>query len=60
MIKIRKSVIITNGLEAKTNTHKKVVKGAELPCKTPDGMFDEDYIPNDLGYVLKKVNEYYG
>lgn len=41
-------------------THKKVVKGAELPCKTPDGMFDEDYIPNDLGYVLKKVNEYYG
>lgn len=41
-------------------THKKVVKGAELPCKTPDGMFDEDYIPNDLGYVLEKVNEYYG
>lgn len=41
-------------------THKKVIKGAELPCKTPDGMFDEDYIPNDLGYVLKKVNEYYG
>lgn len=40
-------------------THKKVVKGAELPCKTPDGMFEEDYIPNDLNLVLKKVKSYY-
>lgn len=41
-------------------THKKIIKNAQIPCKSPDGMFDEDYIPNDLSYVLKKVNEYYG
>ena len=40
-------------------THKKVVKGAELPCKTPDGMFEEDYIPNDLNLVVEKVKSYY-
>lgn len=28
-------------------------------CKTPAGMFKEDLIPNDMGYVLKKMNEYY-
>ena len=32
----------------------------EIPAKTPDEMFDEDFIPNDLGYVVKKMNEYYG
>ena len=30
----------------------------ELPAKSPIGMFTELYIPNDLGYVLKKINEY--
>jgi hypothetical protein len=40
-------------------THKKVVTGIELPCKTPDGMFEEDFIPNDLGIVIKAMNEYY-
>lgn len=27
--------------------------------KTPYGMFKELYIPNDLGYVINKINEYY-
>ena len=41
-------------------THKMKVNGVELPCKTPDGMFKEDFIPNDLGAVVKAMNEYYG
>lgn len=31
----------------------------EIPAKSPDGMFDEDFIANDLGYVVTKMNEYY-
>ena len=31
----------------------------EIPAKTPEGMFEEDFIPNDLGYVVNKMNEYY-
>ena len=41
-------------------THKMRVGGVELPCKTPEGMFDDDFIPNDLQYVVDKMNEYYG
>lgn len=41
-------------------THKMKLNGIELPCKTPDGMFEEDFIPNDLGMVVKAMNEYYG
>lgn len=29
------------------------------PARTPAGMFDDLYIPNDLGVVAKKINEYY-
>jgi len=32
----------------------------EIPAKAPDGMFEEDFIPNDLGLVVKAMNEYYG
>lgn len=28
-------------------------------CKTPVGCFDDEYIPNDMGYVIDKINEYY-
>jgi hypothetical protein len=28
-------------------------------CKSPVGMFEEDSIPNDMGYVLDKMNEFY-
>lgn len=41
-------------------THKCKVNGIELPCKTPDEMFDSDFIPNDLQMVIDKMNEYYG
>lgn len=27
--------------------------------KSPYGMFDDLYIPNDLGYIIKKVQEFY-
>lgn len=29
-----------------------------FPAKSPFGMFDDLYIPNDLGVVLEKINEY--
>jgi hypothetical protein len=31
----------------------------EVPAKTPEGMFEDDFIPNDLGLVVRKINEYY-
>lgn len=36
-----------------TNRHKK------YPAKSPDGMFDEVKIPNNLKYVCEKLDEYY-
>ena len=41
-------------------THKMKVNGIEIPAKTPEGMFEEDWIPNDLGLVVKAMKEYYG
>ena len=41
-------------------THRCVEGSIEIPAKTPDGMFSEDFIPNDLAYVVKSMNEYYG
>lgn len=41
-------------------THKMKVGGVELPCKTPEGMFEDDFIPNDLQAVVNAMNEYYG
>lgn len=32
----------------------------QYPSKSPIGMFTDLYIPNDLGYVVSKVKEYYG
>lgn len=40
-------------------THRCMINGTIIPAKTPDGMFDEEFIPNDLGLVVKKMNEYY-
>ena len=31
----------------------------EYPAKSPFGMFDDIAIPNDLGYVAQKIDEYY-
>lgn len=33
--------------------------GSEIPAKSPMGMFDELYIPNDLSIVAKSIDEYY-
>lgn len=33
--------------------------GAEIPAKSPMGMFDEMFIPNDLALVAQKIDEYY-
>lgn len=40
-------------------THKIRVDGIEIPAKTPDGMFEEDFIPNDLQIVLNNIKTYY-
>lgn len=28
-------------------------------CKSPAGMFEEAFIPNDMGFVIRTINEYY-
>lgn len=40
-------------------THRTKEGSIEIPAKTPDGMFEEDFIPNDLGLVVKAMNDYY-
>ena len=34
--------------------------GAEIPAKSPMGMFDDLFIPNDLQYVAEHIDAYYG
>ena len=41
-------------------THRVKIGSIELPAKTPEDMFKEDFIPNDLGLVVKAISEYYG
>lgn len=41
-------------------THRCIENGVIIPSKTPDGMFEEDFIPNDLGIIVEAMNEYYG
>ena len=40
-------------------THRTMEGTVEIPAKSPADMFEEDFIPNDLGYVVKKMYEYY-
>ena len=40
-------------------THRCMEGTVEIPAKSPDGMFEQDFIPNDLGMVVKAMNEYY-
>ena len=40
-------------------THTCLEGTVEIPAKTPEGMFEEDFIPNDLGVVVKAMNSYY-
>lgn len=41
-------------------THKAMEGTVEIPAKSPIDMFESDFIPNDLGEVVKAMNEYYG
>lgn len=40
-------------------THRCVEGVVEIPAKSPDGMFSANFIPNDLGLVVKEMNDYY-
>lgn len=40
-------------------THRLMQGTTEIPAKTPEGMFKEDFIPNDLSLVVKAMDEYY-
>lgn len=40
-------------------THRTKIGGVTIPAKSPDGMFEEDFIPNDLGLVVDKMNKYF-
>ena len=33
--------------------------GAEIPAKSPMGMFEEMFVPNDLALISQKIDEYY-
>lgn len=41
-------------------THRTMKGTVEIPAKSPDGLFEEGFIPNDLALVIKAMNEYYG
>lgn len=41
-------------------THRCMEGVVEIPAKSPADMFDADFIPNDLGLVVKAMTEYYG
>ena len=41
-------------------THRFMKGSTIIPAKTPESMFSSDFIPNDLGLVVKAMQEYYG
>ena len=41
-------------------THRCMEGVVEIPAKSPADMFEDDFISNDLGLVVKAMNEYYG
>lgn len=40
-------------------THATKEGNCEIPAKSPEGMFEDNFISNDLGTVVKAMNEYY-
>lgn len=40
-------------------THKYLEGNVEIPAKSPEGMFDKDFIPNDLAVIVKTMENYY-
>jgi hypothetical protein len=57
--------IVLYGKQSYDEQEKKVTKqfvtnyDGQFPAKSPVGMFEQTYIPNDLGAVIETVNEYY-
>lgn len=57
--------VILYGKQEWDDKEKKVKKSfvtnfdGQYPAKSPVGMFEDTYIPNDLGLVVEKVNSYY-
>jgi hypothetical protein len=41
-------------------THRCMEGTVEIPAKSPADMFEDDFISNDLGLVVKAMSEYYG
>lgn len=41
-------------------THASKEGSIEIPAKSADGMFEDNFIPNDLGFVVKAMTQYYG
>lgn len=56
--------VLLYGKSTYDSSEKKVSKqfvtnfDGEFPAKSPHGMFSDLYIPNDLGYVVRKIKEY--
>lgn len=40
-------------------TNATIEKGAIIPAKSPEGMFNDLFIDNDLGVVVQRMNDYY-
>lgn len=40
-------------------TKRQKVEGVVVPAKSPDGMFEESFIPNDLAMVIKAIDDYH-
>lgn len=40
-------------------TNRQLVNGVEINAKTPEGMFEELFIPNDYQLVVNKIDEYF-
>lgn len=40
-------------------THTTMNGSIKIPAKSPDGMFEEDFIQNDLGQVVNRMNQFY-
>ena len=41
------------------HTNRCMKGGTIIPAKSPEGMFEDEFIPNDLQYVADKMEEYY-
>jgi hypothetical protein len=41
-------------------TNRTLINGITIPAKSPQEMFEDLYIPNDLAVVFQKAKEYYG